>query len=238
MTMLSVAEARARARKRLNSSMAAWAADAVDEVRLEIALRPPTEKQVLADQTAAVDWAASWRAVDETATTAGLEIDWQDRSWARSGRQRIPIRLRLTTPDEAAAFVGGDTARDGARLRDRAAVIRLRLGAGAYATAPVDAEDATGIDGDGTEDGANGIDGDGTEDGATGIDGDGTGDGATGDSVDCEADPLAAAIRSQAKRILSLSAPGFDTVIAVVDWLRGHRLGPPRPRQRPIRGVD
>ena len=145
MTMLSVAEARARARKRLNSSMAAWAADAVDEVRLEIVLRPPTEKQVLADQTAAADWAASWRAVDETATTAGLEIDWQDRSWTRIGRQRIPIRLRLTTPDEAAAFAGGDTARDWARLRDRAAVIRLRLGDGANATAPVDAEDATGI---------------------------------------------------------------------------------------------
>lgn len=214
MTMLSVAEARARARKRLNSSMAAWAADAVDEVRLEIALRPPTEKQVLADQTAAADWAASWRAVDETATTAGLEIDWQDRSWTRIGRQRIPIRLRLTTPDEAAAFAGGDTARDWARLRDRAAVIRLRLGDGANATAPVDAEDATGIGGDRT------------------------GDGATGDSVDCEADPLAAAIRSQAKRILSLSAPGFDTVIAVVDWLRGHRLGSLRPRQLPIRGVD
>src|SRR5690625_1966272 len=128
MTMLSVAEARARARKRLNSSMAAWAADAVDEVRLEIALRPPTEKQVLADQTAAADWAASWRAVDETATTAGLEIDWQDRSWTRIGRQRIPIRLRL--------------------------------GDGANATAPVDAEDATGIGGDGTGDGATGIGGD------------------------------------------------------------------------------
>src|SRR5699024_4762811 len=105
MTMLSVAEARAKARKRLHSSMAAWA--------------------------------ASWRAVDEKATTAGLDIDWQDRSWARIGRQRIPIRLRLTTPDEAAAFVGGETARDWASLRDRAAVIRQRLGGGADATAPV-----------------------------------------------------------------------------------------------------
>ena len=210
MTMLSVAEARAKARKRLNSSMAAWAAEAVNEVRLEIALRPPTEKQVLADQTAAADWAASWRAVDEKATTAGLDIDWQDRSWARIGRQRIPIRLRLTTPDEAAAFVGGETARDWASLRDRAAVIRQRLGGGADATAPVQAEGATGIDGDR----------------------------GAGDSVDREADPLAAAIRSQAKRILSLPAPGFDTVISVVDWLRGHRLGSLRPRQLPIRGVD
>src|SRR5699024_7515644 len=139
---------------------------------------------------------------------------------------RRPYRRPPAPPGEAAAFAGGETARGWARLRDGAAVIRLRLGDGANATAPVDAEDATGIGGDGTGDGA------------TGIGGDRTGDGATGDSVDCEADPLAAAIRSQAKRILSLSAPGFDTVIAVVDWLRGHRLGSLRPRQLPIRGVD
>src|SRR5699024_1599420 len=118
MTMLSVAEARARARKRLNSSMAAWAAGAVDEVRLEGARRLPAEKRVCADQTAAGDWAASWRAVDDTATTAGLEVDGEDRSWTRIGRQRVPIRLRLPTPDGAAAVAGGDTARDWARLRD------------------------------------------------------------------------------------------------------------------------
>ncbi|WP_209370481.1 Wadjet anti-phage system protein JetD domain-containing protein [Brevibacterium renqingii] len=200
MNMLSVAEARARARSRLSSSMAAWAAGAVDVVRLEIALRPPTEKQVLADQNAAADWAASWRAVEEKADASALQIDWEDRNWARIGRQRVPIRLRLTTPAEVAAFVGGDTARDWRTLRDRAALIRQRLGA----------------DGKGDADRFSAAE---------------LGPGA-------DSDPLASAIRSQAKRILSLTDGTFATVIDVVDWLRSHHLGSLRPRQLPIRGVD
>jgi hypothetical protein len=210
MTMLSVAEARAKARKRLTSSMAAWAAGSVTEVRVEIALHPPTEKQVLTDQAAAADWAGSWKDVEDNAGNAGagvtersrsasidsartdsasidegggpnrgsgLEIDWETRDWARVGRQRVPIRLRLTTPDEVARFVGGDTARDWRILRDRARLIRQRLGD-------------------------------------------------------------ASVVRSQAKRILSLTDQSFTTVIDVVDWLRTHPLGSLRPRQLPIRGVD
>ena len=201
MTMLSVAEVRAKVRKRLTSSMAAWAAESVGEVRVEIALHPPTEKQVLTDQGAAADWAASWRTLESKVRetpTPGLEIDWEERSWARIGRQRVPVRLRLTTPDEVAAFVGGETARDWRRLRERAAVIRQRFAPEPSRAALTDAHGATNIGG-------------------------GT---------------LAAAIRSQAKRILGLSDTSFDTVIAVVDWLRGHRLGSLRPRQLPIRGVD
>ena len=141
MTMLSVAGARTKARARLNSSMAAWAAEGSGVVRLEIALKPPTEKQVLTDQAAAAEWAGSWRAVEETAigwasptapgsvagTRSGLEIDWEDRNWARVGRQRIPLRVRLTTADAVADFVGGESARDWRRLRDRAATIRDRF---------------------------------------------------------------------------------------------------------------
>lgn len=199
MTMLSVAEARVKARKRLTSSMAVWAAESVDEVRVEIALHAPTEKQVLTDQSAAVDWAGDWRAVEDRAGAAsGLEIDWEDRSWARVGRQRVPIRLRLTTSDEVAAFVGGDTARDWRKLRDRARQIRDRLG-------PVASESASTGDVD-----ANGSDG----------------------------DSLAAAVRSQANRVLSLTDDAFVIVIDVVDWLRTHPVGSLRPRQLPIRGVD
>ncbi|WP_152347022.1 Wadjet anti-phage system protein JetD domain-containing protein [Brevibacterium sp. CFH 10365] len=200
MTMLSVAEARTKARTRLSSSMALWAAEATGEVRVEIALKPPTEKQVLSDQTAAADWAGSWRAVEGKAGDASrLEIDWEDRTWARVGRQRVPIRLRLLTPDEVAGFVGGDAARDWRKLRDRAQLIRERFRAESNDTASIGDEDA--------ED---------TEDGSS----------------------LAAAIRSQSKRILSLSDAAFVTAVDVVDWLRTHRLGSLRPRQLPIRGVD
>ncbi len=237
--MLSVAEARAKARKRLTSSMAEWAAEAVAEVRVEIALHPPTEKQVLTDQAAAADWAASWRAVEAGAAsaraaeanavtttaaeanasetqsvgipTSGLEIDWEERNWARVGRQRVPIRLRLTTPDVVAAFAGGDTARDWRRLRDRAAAIRQRFGeVGGRRAGDADRDDYAGRDVDASRDG-------------------------DGELV---GEALAAAVRSQAKRILGLSDASFATVIAVVDWLRTHRLGSLRPRQLPIRGVD
>lgn len=199
MTMLSVAEARVKVRKRLASTMAAWAAESVDEVRVEIALHPPTEKQVLTDQAAAADWAASWRAVEGKAGAAsGLEIDWEDRSWARIGRQRVPIRLRLTTPDAVAAFVGGDTARDWRKLSDRTRQMRDRLGSVVSESASTGDVDATGFDGD----------------------------------------FLAAAVRSQAKRILSLTDEAVATVIDVVEWLRTHPVGSLRPRQLPIRGVD
>ena len=137
MTMLTVAEARARARKRLTSSMAAWAALAEAEVSVDIALHPPTERQVLADQAAAMDWATSWRAVDAPEADAprhvrGLDaptVDWGERSWARVGRQQIPLRLHLRTPDAVADFAGGEEARQWRRLRERAATIRARFGA-------------------------------------------------------------------------------------------------------------
>lgn len=213
MTMLSVAEARGKARRRLAASMAAWAAEQVAEVRIEIALKPPTEQQVLADQAAAADWAGRWRAVGERSgrtssvspglsgagTPAELEIDWEDRSWARVGRQRVPVRLRLLTPDAVAVFVGGDTAREWRRLRDRAVSIRQRLGSVSNGTAANRDADTEAIS---------------------------------------DGDSLAAAIRSQSKRILSLSDASFATVIDVIDWLRTHPLGSLRPRQLPIRGVD
>ena len=139
MTMLSVAEARAKARTRLRSSMSTWATQP-DPVVVEIALHPPTEKQVLEDQRAAMDWAASWREIaapePEDSTREILHhaaspdrpvIDWTERSWVRVGRQQIPLRLRLRTPEAMANFAGGDEARQWRRLRDRTATIRLRF---------------------------------------------------------------------------------------------------------------
>lgn len=153
MTMLTVAEARAKARTRLRSSMSTWATqtdsncvspDGGAETGLdvsvptfatvEIALHPPTEKHVLEDQQAAMEWAASWRKIAAPGVSdSRLEnlsspvIDWAERSWVRVGRQRIPLRLRLRTPDAVADFVGGDEASQWRRLRDRTATIRSRF---------------------------------------------------------------------------------------------------------------
>lgn len=150
MTMLTVAEARAKARTKLTATMAAWAARPVATSGIDIPLHPPTEAQVLADQRAAAAWAASWRAIAEpespstgststespnpevsnpgSATTDGVRIDWAARSWARVGRQQVPIRLRLSDAEAVASFVGGDPARQWRCLRDRAATMRARFG--------------------------------------------------------------------------------------------------------------
>lgn len=131
MTMLTVAEARAKARTRLRSSMSTWAAFDDTSTVVEIALHPPTENQVLKDQRAAMDWAMSWREVAAPAHEASGPddpiIDWAQRSWARVGHQQIPLRLRLRTSDAVANFVGGDEARQWRRLRTRAATIRSRF---------------------------------------------------------------------------------------------------------------
>ncbi|MGO2034902.1 MAG: Wadjet anti-phage system protein JetD domain-containing protein [Brevibacterium sp.] len=221
MTMLTVAEARARARKRLTSSMATWAALAEAEVSVDITLHPPTEQQVLADQAAAMDWATSWRAVDAPEADAPRHVraldaptvGWGERSWARVGRQQIPLRLHLRTPDAVADFAGGDEARQWRRLRERAATIRARFGA-----VPSTAS---------------------AEDGPTAsADSDPTASADSGPTVSADGDPTASAIKAHAKRIIGLSDEEFATVLEVVTWLRDNPLGSLRPRQLPIRGVD
>ncbi|MCF2573393.1 Wadjet anti-phage system protein JetD domain-containing protein [Brevibacterium sp. UCMA 11754] len=133
MTMLTVAEARAKARTRLRSSMSTWATRP-DPVVVEIALHPPTEKQVLEDQAAAMEWAGTWRTIaapdasdSKSENLNGPSIDWTERSWARIGRQQIPLRLRLGSPEAVANFVDGDDARQWRLLRDRTAMIRSRF---------------------------------------------------------------------------------------------------------------
>ncbi|WP_231443263.1 Wadjet anti-phage system protein JetD domain-containing protein [Brevibacterium zhoupengii] len=211
MTMLSVAEARAKSRIRLRSSMSTWAtqSDSISvssddgsdtstptSAVVEIALHPPTEKQVLDDQQAAMEWAASWRKVaapdgsgEKLDNSSSPVIDWAERSWARVGRQQIPLRLRLGAPETVANFVGGDEAEQWRRLRDRAATIRSLFDNQHPATS-------------------------------------------------ARIDQLASAIKAHAKRILGLGQAEFDTLLDVVAWLRDHPVGTLRPRQLPIRGVD
>ncbi|GAA1862153.1 Wadjet anti-phage system protein JetD domain-containing protein [Brevibacterium marinum] len=235
MTMVTVAEARVKARTRLRSSMSTWASQTSESTHgagastsaagapasaagastpavIEIALHPPTEKQVLEDQKAAMDWAASWREIAAPDTgdsnpenPDNLVIDWAERSWARVGRQQIPLRVRLRTPDAVANFVGGDEARQWRRLRDRTTTIRSRFGDRAAVT-------SAGIEplAAAREDAA----------------------------ADPSIDPIAAAIKAHAKRILGLEQTEFDTLLDVVAWLRDHPVGTLRPRQLPIRGVD
>lgn len=136
--MIDVAAARAVARARLQTKSAQWAADAVTGTADPLApgaaaagalvlipLKPPTERQMLADESAAEAWAREWAAL---APVEGVEVEWQTRSWRSIGRQRVPIRVHLRDADAVGRFVGGATDAQWRRLRDRALTLGDRLG--------------------------------------------------------------------------------------------------------------
>lgn len=118
--MITVAQARERARQRYERHHVAWALDAtvapedgapedgVPEPRVcepifNVPLRPPTERAALADPGAAVDWAAAWRAAELPG------VVWEARRWASLGTQQVPTRLTSTDPAQVAAIAGRTT---------------------------------------------------------------------------------------------------------------------------------
>ncbi|WP_226346884.1 Wadjet anti-phage system protein JetD domain-containing protein [Agilicoccus flavus] len=140
--MIDVAAARALARRRLEARSAAWAAEVLTGAAvgpaddaggsagaaMSISLKPPTERQMLADEGVAEAWARDWAALGSTSPDDGIEVDWQTRSWRSIGRQRVPVRLRLRDADAVARFAGGTSAAQWSRLRDRALRLADRLG--------------------------------------------------------------------------------------------------------------
>jgi len=111
--VITLAEARERARRRYDRHYPAWALAAAlppptpdvhtpptSTALLNLPLHPPSERTALADQAAAVEWVASWRA-------AGVRgVVWEQRRWVSLGTQELPVRLVLTDPAEVAALAG------------------------------------------------------------------------------------------------------------------------------------
>ncbi|MCY7405078.1 MAG: DUF2220 family protein [Cryobacterium sp.] len=126
---VSVADARARALKRVLADQRTWAATGGDDARLEIVLHPPTEREALIDQAAAIAWVQAWQSAD--AADATLEVTWGGRQWSRVGAQTVPERCLLRGADAIAAFAGTAPVREWRVLRDRAARVR-----GAFADHP------------------------------------------------------------------------------------------------------
>ncbi|MCU1445275.1 DUF3322 and DUF2220 domain-containing protein [Cryobacterium sp.] len=120
--MVTVADARARALKRVLADQREWAAAGGEDARLEIVLHPPTERAALADQAGAVAWVRAWQMADDAA--AAVEVTWGGRQWARVGAQSVPERCLLRGADAIAAFAGAATGRAWRVLRDRAAQVR------------------------------------------------------------------------------------------------------------------
>lgn len=132
--MIGVAGARQTARRRLQAKSAEWASAVItppDEPPpnhlVSVALKPPTEREMLTDERAAEAWAREWAGLPKM---EGVEVEWESRSWRSIGRQRVPVRLRLRDAEAVARFAGGAPAADYRRLRDRAHRLAALFGAG------------------------------------------------------------------------------------------------------------
>ncbi|MEO7121701.1 MAG: Wadjet anti-phage system protein JetD domain-containing protein [Lacisediminihabitans sp.] len=123
LSMVTVADARQRARKLVERDQRQWAATDGDAVRFEIVLHPPIERTVQADVAGAVAWTHSWRELASTAPAA--EITWADRHWPSVGRQSVPERCVLLGADAIASFAGPTAAREWRTLRERADRLRI-----------------------------------------------------------------------------------------------------------------
>lgn len=121
--MRGVEEARSTLRERLQRDMSGWAASPDKFSPLKFALHPPTEKQAIVDQQAAIDWVAEWRHVSDKPEFAGT-VTWEERAWSRVGRQSVPVRFVLKDAEVVASFVGGEPATRFRRMKDRATRIR------------------------------------------------------------------------------------------------------------------
>ncbi len=123
--MITVKDARSRVADKLSRNLAAWATAEQDVAQIVIALKPPTEREMLADERAAEAWAREWAALPEV---EGVVVDREARTWRSIGRQIVPIRLTITSACAAGAFVGGALARDFTLLSRRADAAVAQLG--------------------------------------------------------------------------------------------------------------
>ncbi|MGO1192729.1 MAG: Wadjet anti-phage system protein JetD domain-containing protein [Nesterenkonia sp.] len=103
--MITVEQARHKAQNLYDRKFAEWAVVGCEAPPMDAPLHPPTQETVLADATAAADWVAHWRA-EEQKLSRGATITWESRQWASAGTQRVPARLALHEPADAAAFAG------------------------------------------------------------------------------------------------------------------------------------
>jgi hypothetical protein len=128
-SMVTVLDARDRARKRVDQDQRGWAGSGGEDARLDVVLHPPTERAVLAvGQDAAISWARAWRAVADA--NPGIAVQWGTRQWPSVGQQVVPERCVIVGADAIAGFAGAAPERQWKVLRDRAALLRREFVAG------------------------------------------------------------------------------------------------------------
>ena len=87
-----------------------------------MALKVPSEREVLADVPAVVEWVAAWR---EAEAAWPVTVTWGERRWSSVGRQAVPERARLDGAAAIASVAG--RAEPFAALAARCAALREAL---------------------------------------------------------------------------------------------------------------
>ncbi len=137
--MVRVGAAREAARSRLAKRLGQWAGEVaaggvMSAPIFTLALKPPTERQALADLAAAREWAQEWYAVPDA---PGQHVEFVTRKWHSVSTQRLPVRLSFSSVDALAAFVGGASEREWRSASERATTAASTLGASAALGAAV-----------------------------------------------------------------------------------------------------
>lgn len=112
-----------RVRRRVDANLRDWAIGDFNTAVLELPLRPPSEREAIADLDGMSLWVRSWR---DAADRLPFAVTWTQRAWARVGVQSVPSRASIQGADALANLVGEDD-----RLRrwtGRVALLREQLG--------------------------------------------------------------------------------------------------------------
>ncbi|TFC00498.1 Wadjet anti-phage system protein JetD domain-containing protein [Cryobacterium mannosilyticum] len=232
--MLTVAEARARALKKVTADQRDWAALGGEDALLEIVLHPPTERSALADQSAAIAWVREWQAVAGDATApAGVAPAGSVGVPALVGAAPAVLALpvlavpvpapavsapavsapAVPAPAFSVTWGGRQWPSLGAQSVPERCVLRGADAIAAFAGAAAGQEWRT------------------LRDRAAVVRGAFAGRAAS-------VDALAAAIRTHGRTLQLLAEADFSTLVLVVEWLAENPASGWRIRQLPIRGID
>ena len=99
---VTIEDLRARAHKRWTTDGRYWMAGLRLPAEIDMPLHPPTEREVLADYGATLQWVKSWESLQDP----DVEILWEARRWSRVGEQRLPTRAKISGPDAITRFAG------------------------------------------------------------------------------------------------------------------------------------
>lgn len=110
--MVSPDQAREAVAAKFRLHKRAWALGMAD-ADVSLPLKPPAEPQTSAKLDAVMSWIRAWEAAGAQ-LPEHAHLDWASRRWRTWGRQRLPVRLRLTTPEAVAAWA--DQLREWRRL--------------------------------------------------------------------------------------------------------------------------